>query len=288
MFRRARPSTREAPYTRARTTAASTTTCQATDQTVAQTVFVTWATTWWAAVLAELATEDTAAAGCPPVAMAAFQPKRKAKMAQTAVTGPAYLRGRLIPDCRLSGDLTTGPAAARSSSHPIRDGSTPELPPHRHDPRLCHRRHLMRARRRPRRPVRRHRSAPVTPRASAVAGTRYRDLIDDIPVPAAVVQGIQPGQRAALIGDVGQQPVTRHHHGDGADPQQVRVPPASAGGADRAVARAAACGRFIAGLSTSRVACYRAVPLGASRGSAGTPAAPGGGRGGLGSQQCLQ
>jgi hypothetical protein len=40
---------------------------------VAQTVFVTWATTWWAAVLAELAAEDAAAAGCPPVAVAAHR-----------------------------------------------------------------------------------------------------------------------------------------------------------------------------------------------------------------------
>ena len=90
-LRRARRSTREAPYTRARRTAAITTTCQATDQTVAQTVLVTWATTWWAAVLAELAAEDAAAAGCPPVAVAAFQPRRKARTTQTAVTGPAYL-----------------------------------------------------------------------------------------------------------------------------------------------------------------------------------------------------
>ena len=36
--------------------------------------------------------KDTAAAGCPPVAVAAFQPNRKARTAQTAsVTGPAYL-----------------------------------------------------------------------------------------------------------------------------------------------------------------------------------------------------
>ena len=41
--------------------------------------------------MAELAAEDTAAAGCPPVTVAAFQPRRKARMAQTAVTGPAYL-----------------------------------------------------------------------------------------------------------------------------------------------------------------------------------------------------
>jgi hypothetical protein len=58
---------------------------------VAQTVFVTWVTTWWAAVLAELAAEDAAAPGCPPVAVAAFQPRRKARTTQTAVTGPAYL-----------------------------------------------------------------------------------------------------------------------------------------------------------------------------------------------------
>jgi hypothetical protein len=50
-----------------------------------------------------LATEDTAAAGCPPVAMAAFQPKRKARMAQTAVTGPAYLSVSLtVTRCALT------------------------------------------------------------------------------------------------------------------------------------------------------------------------------------------
>jgi hypothetical protein len=112
MFRRARRSTREAPYTRARTTAAISTTCQATDQTVAQTVFVTWATTWWAAVLAELAAEDTAAAGCPPVAVAAFQPRRKARMAQTAVTGPAYLGVSLtVIRCALIEPVGSPPAA---------------------------------------------------------------------------------------------------------------------------------------------------------------------------------
>ena len=71
---------------------------------------------------------------------------------------PPLTRGSTSP-CRPEPDRsTTGPATAPPPPVPAGTGSsaTPPrmLPPHLHDPRLDHRRHLMRTRQRPRRPIR--------------------------------------------------------------------------------------------------------------------------------------